>query len=238
MTDARMGLPAATSGNGALGFLRETLDGLRDPRLLVPVLVLTVLLTASNIVILLNAPVPGEPPIVFAIAAFVRVAGLWLLAVAILRLLARSPRAPFRPDGAFGLYGLTLIFGIALTAVADKFGGDRSDPVNGLLMGAAMLAIGAPFAAWFAAIAVERPLAANPAPWFRRFAAWLPQLLAWSLLLVLPLSLAHVAIDMFLLRGAGDYFWPLALIDGPLSVLMALLGLALASTAYRRVARG
>ena len=41
-----------------------------------------------------------------------------------------------------------------------------------------------------------------------------------------------------LLGGVGDWFWPLALVDGPLSAVLVLLGLALASAAYRRVARG
>ena len=49
-------------GDGVLAFLGESLASLRRRRLAVPVALLSVLLTASNIVILQNLPVTGEPP--------------------------------------------------------------------------------------------------------------------------------------------------------------------------------
>lgn len=238
MTDARMGVPATVRRDGPLSFLRETAASLRNRRIVGPTLVLTILLTASNIIILLNRPVEGEPPIVFAIAAFVRVAGLWFLAVAILRLLNDSARRPYRPDAGFWLYGLTFLFGIAASIGLTVLGGDKDDPVAAALQALGLLVVGAPPAAWFTAIAVERPLAANPRPWLRGFRRWLLPLILWSVLILLPLGQLHRAIDLFLLEGAGDNFWPLTLFDGPLSAVMAVFGLALASTAYRRVARG
>ena len=235
MSDTSIGAPAAPAA--ASGFLAETLASFRDGRLVVPAFLLTLLLTASNIVILKNPPVPGEPSLVFVLAAVARVLGLFVLAVALLRLLARSSRPPYRPDGAFWLYGVTIVFGLALSVALRLVIGEHTDPVAGAVTGLAMIVVSAPLAAWFTALAVARPLAVGPAPWLRRFGTWLPPLLLWSLLIVLPLGQLHAAIDMFLIRGAGDWFWPLALVDGPLSAVLAIFGLGLAATAYRRVAR-
>jgi hypothetical protein len=234
-----MAAPASAGGGGVLGFFRETLASLRNPRLLLPALLLTVLLTVSNIVILRNAPPQGEvPPLAFVIAAVVRIAGLLLLAVTILRLLTGSARRPYMPDGAFWLYVLTGVAGFALAAALGLVASDRTDPAVGAVVGLATIAISAPLAAWFTAIAVERPLALNPAPWMRGVGRWLLPLLVWSLLVSLPLGQLHAAIDIYLIRGAGDNFWPLALFDGPLSAFLAIFSFALAATAYRRVARG
>ena len=237
MSDMRMAAPA--SADGVLGFLRETLASLRNSRLLVPALLLTLLLTASNIVILRTAPPEGEvPPLAFVVAAIVRVAGLLLLATAILRVLTGSVRRTYMPDGAFWLYILTGVFGFAVSAALGFVAGDRTDPIVGAVIALALIAISAPFAAWFTAIAVERPLALNPAPWMRGMGHWLAPILVWSLLVALPLGQLHVAIDVHLIRGAGTNFWPLALFDGPLSGVLAIFSFALAATAYRRVARG
>jgi len=234
-----MAAPASASGDGVFGFLREALASLRNSRLLLPALLLTVLLTASNIVILGNAPAPGgAPPPAFVLAACVRIGGLLLLAVTILRVLTGSGRRLYMPDAAFWLYVLTGVAGFAVAAALALVAGDRADPVVGAVVGLAMIAISAPFAAWFTAIAVERPLALNPAPWMRGMGRWLGPLLVWSVLVVLPLGQLHAAIDLHLIRGAGDSFWPLALFDGPLSAVLAIFSFALAATAYRRVARG
>ena len=223
---------------GPMAFLREAVASLRTRRLLLPVVMLAVVLTASNIVILRNMPVKGGAfPSPFAAAAIVRVLGLVAGAVAILRVLNSSPRPSWRPDGAFWLYALTLLVGIAAGAVAGILVGGEDDPLAGLAVGMLVTIVTAPFAPWFAAIAVERPLAWRPGPWLRRFGAWLPPLLLWSLLLLTPLAELHGALDKWLIEGAGRYFWPVALFDGLLSVLLALIGLALASVAYRRVAR-
>jgi hypothetical protein len=239
MSDMRIGAsPAATGGRGAVGFVRDALASLANPRLWLLAALLAVLLTASNIVILLNPPVPGEPPILFALAAFARVAGLLVLAVAVLRVLTGSTRAPFMPDGAFWLYALTLLVGVALAVGLGAVTGERNDPLTRVLVSFAMTVIGAPLAVWFTALAVARPLAVNPAPWMRGLGRWLPPLILWSLVVVLPLGQLHAAIDMFLIHGAGRWFWPLALVDGPLSAVLAVFSFALAATAYRSVARG
>ena len=239
MTDSRVRPTAApAAAGGPVGFLVETLASLRRPGLILPVLLLTVLLTASNILLLRNLPVGSEVSWQFVAAALLRIFGLFVLAVAILRVLNDSPRSPWTPDGAFGLYGATLLFGFGVTIAIGAVAGPRGESWIGALTGLAVILVSAPFAAWFTAIAVERPLAWRAGRWLRGFARWLAPLILWSVLIVLPLGQLHAAIDMFLLAGAGDWFWPLALFDGPLSVVLALLGLALASTAYRHVARG
>ena len=241
MSDTRVGAPAAAPprAGGFVGFLVETLASLRKPKLVLPLLLLTVLLTASNIVILRNPPAPGGPaPVIFVAAALVRVLGLFALAVALLRALNDSPRSLWRPDGAFWLYGATVLAGIGLNVAAAALIGDPARPLPGALIGFAMIVVSAPLAPWFTAIAVERPLALRPGPRMHGWGRWLPQLVLWSLLVVLPLGQLHATIDIWLVRGAGEWFWPLALVDGPLSAVLALLGLAFASAAYRRVARG
>lgn len=237
MTDTRAPAAPAAAG-GFLAFLVDALASLRKPGLLLPVLLLTVLLTASNILLLRNLPEGGAVSAQFVGAALLRIVGLFVLAVAILRVLNDSARPAWRPDGAFWLYGLTLLVGLGVTIAVGAAAGPRSGSWVGVLTGFAVIVVSAPFAAWFTAIAVERPLAWRAGRWVRDFGRWLPPLVLWSLLIVLPLGQLHAAIDMFLLGGAGDWFWPLALFDGPLSVVMAVFGLALASTAYRHVARG
>lgn len=224
---------------GLAAFLTAAVRSLLSPRLLLPALVLTVLLTASNIVILLNRPVAGQlPPWPFLLAAIVRVGGLLLATVAILRLLTGSPRPAWRPDGAFWLYAATLLLVIAVSAAVEAATGGGRGPAAAVLRGVLVTLATAPFAVWFTAIAVERPLAWRPAPRLRRFGRWLPPLLFWGLLLTTPLGILHASLDDWLLEGAGDWFWPVALIDGPLSVALSMVSLGLAAQAYRRVARG
>jgi hypothetical protein len=222
--------------SGLAAFLSSALKPLFSRPLLIPALILTVLLTLSNIVILLNRPVPGHLPWPFIVAAIVRVGGLLLVTVAVLRLLTGSDRPAWRPDGAFWLYAATLLLVMAVSiAVEVALGGERGR-APAVLKSVAVSIIGAPLAVWFTAIAVERPLAWRPAPWFRHFGRWLPPLLFWALLLTTPLAILHALLDDWLVKGAGSWFWPVALIDGPVSVAMALLGFALTAEAYRRVA--
>lgn len=240
MSDTRIGAPAAAPprAGGFLGFLFEAVRPLRDRRLVLPVLVLTVLLTGINVVLVRNAPATeGAARLIFA-AQLAGLVGVVVTAVAVLRIVNRSPRRAWIPDGAMWLYALTVLFGAALVAAFAWLFGGRTDLVAGLATGAGVSLITAPFAPWFAAIAVERPLTWRAGRWLRDFARWLPPLVFWSLVLVVPLGELHAALYRTLLRGAGDWFWPLALVDGPLSAVLALLGLALASAAYRRVARG
>ena len=226
-------------GGGAVAFLREALGRLYTRELLVPAILLVILLTASNIVILMNKPSPGQvPPVGFIAGALVRVIGLIVLEVGILRILTSSPRRPWKLDGAFFLFILVVIVSIALSALMGKLVGERDTPAGMLLTNAITTIVLAPFAAWVTAIAVARPLAWRPGPYMRDFRAWLPQLLLWSLLLVTPVAVLHGSLDAWMIKGAGKWFWPVALFDGPLSVVIALLGFSLNAAAYRRVARG
>ena len=223
---------------GLIAFLREALALLASRRLLGPALALAVLLTVSNIVIASNVPAEKSlPGGAFAAAAFVRVAGLLVLAVAILRMMTDSPRRPFVPDAGFWLYALTFLAGIAVTAGV-RAGAGLGDSVGALAIGNALVGVLlAPLAVWFAALAVARPVPWSPAPWLRGLGRWLPHFIFWTLLVVTPLAVLHAAIDMHVIKGSRDWFWPLMLFDGPLSAVMALFGIALIAAAYRRVAQ-
>lgn len=237
MSDISYGVPVVAR-TGVLGFLAEAVASLVDRRLIAPAAILVVLLTATNIVLIRNLPVPGgSPPIAFVIAAAVRLLGLLVFAVAFLRILTGSLRRPWMPDGGFWAYGLTILVGLGLAVAARRLIGEDGDPLRDAAAGLAVNFVTAPFAAWFVALAVERPLAWRPRRWMRSFGTWLPALLLWSVLIVLPLGQLHAGIDRFLVSGtAGGWFWPLALADGPLSAIL-FLGLAFAATAYRHVAR-
>jgi len=224
---------------GLLAFLREAAAPLFSRRLLVPVLLLTILLTASNIVIVRNAPQPGAtalPPL-FIAAAVARVAGLLVLAIGITRILAASPRPAWMPDGAFWLSVVATILLFAVSALTGAVTGNPTDALGFVVSDILFILIVAPFAPWLVALAAEKPLAWRPGPWLRKWQMWLPQLIFWSLLLVTPLAFVHASIDNAAIRGLGDRFWPAMLFDGPLSVVVALVGLALNNAAYRRVAR-
>jgi hypothetical protein len=224
---------------GPIAFLREALALLRSPRLLVPALALLVLLTVSNIVIASNVPAEGQKlgP-AFAVAAFVRVAGILVLAVAILRTMTGSARPRFRPDAGFWLYALTFIAASAVSVAVRLVTGEDDSLGTIALANVISAVVMAPFAVWFGALAVERPVPWSPAPWLRGLGRWLPHFLFWTLAVSTPLAVLHAWIDSSVVKGARDWFWPLLLFDGPLSTVMALFGLALIAAAYRRVARG
>jgi hypothetical protein len=228
----------AEASDGFAGFLGAALAPVVRRPLLLPILLLGILLTASNIIVLLNVPVKGHmPPVGFLLAALLRVAGLLLGSVAILRLLNASARAPWLPDGGFWLYVLSFFFLVALTALPGLALGVRPSAASGILINTGVALLTAPLIPWFTAMAVERPLAWRPSQWLRAWSRWLAPYLVWILLVAAPVGALHGVIDLRLVNGAGRWFWPLALIDGPLSLLLAVLGLALASEAYRRVAR-
>jgi hypothetical protein len=228
----------AAERGGLMAFVGEALALLGSRRLLAPALVLAVLLTVSNIVIASNLPGEGNRPgAVFAVAAFVRVAGLLVLAVAILRLMTQSPRRPFLPDAGFWLYALTFLAGIAATAAVRSVAG-LGESIGALAIGnAAVAVLLAPLAVWFAALAVARPVPWSPAPWLRGLRLWLPHFIFWTLAVVTPLAVLHATIDVNVIRGDREWFWPLMLFDGALSAVMALFGIALIAAAYRRVAQ-
>lgn len=229
----------AAGRGGIMAFAREALALLASRRVLAPALALTVLLTASNIVIASNVPAEGgRPGAAFAVAAFIRVAGLLVLTVALLRMMAGSDRPPFRPDAGFWLYLLTFLFGTGLS-VAFRIFADAGESIGSIaLVNIVNAVLTSPLAVWFAALAVKRPVPWNPAPWLRGLSRWLPQWLFWVLAVVTPLAILHAAIDTNVVNGTWDGFWPLLLFDGPLSAVMALFGIALVAAAYRRVARG
>jgi hypothetical protein len=229
----------AQSRGGLIAFLSEALALLRSPRLAAPALALMVLLTASNLVIASNVPAEGEKlgP-AFAAAAFIRVAGLLVFAVALLRTMTQSARPRFRPDAGFWLYALTFVAATAVSVAVRLLTG-ADDSLGSLALTNVLTAVvTAPFAVWFGALAVERPVPWSPAPWVRGLGLWLPHFLFWTLVVVTPLAVLHAAIDNSVVTHARDWFWPLLLFDGPLSTVMALFGLSLVAAAYRRVARG
>lgn len=220
-----------------LTFLREALTALFERRVIGPALALVVLLTVSNIVILTNAPREGASPIAFILAAIVRVLGLIWLQAAILRLVIGAGRSPYRPDGAFWLF-LLIVFVELIASVALQRLAGLGEDVAALALSNVLTTIAlAPLAAWSAAAAVERPLAWDPRPWLSGFARWLPQFIGWALLLITPIAVLHAMLDRWLIAGAGDWFWPVILFDGPLSTVIALLGLGLNAAAYAHVAQ-
>jgi hypothetical protein len=174
----------------------------------------------------------------FFVAAVVRVAGLLLIAVAILRMLTESPRRPWLPDGGFWLYALTFAAGVAAGALARVVIGDRTDLFTLIVSNGLTTLLLSPLAVWFVAIAVARPLAWRPGPWLRNLRHWWFPVIFWTLLLVMPMGVLHASIDLQLAKGVGDRFWPLALFDGLLSTAMALIGIAINAAAYRHVAEG
>jgi hypothetical protein len=223
-----------------LTFLREALAPLIGRRVIRPALALIVLLTASNIVILQNVPAPGAatlPPL-FIAAAIARIGGLLVLMIAMIRILAGSPRSPWMPDGAFWLSCLATVAMFGLSAAIGQAVGDRTDPLGAAISGVLFTLVIAPISPWLVALAAERPLAWSPRPWLRRFGTWLGPLIVWAILLLTPLAYVHIVIDTAAVEGRLAYFWPAMLFDGPLSAVMALIGLGLNNAAYRRVARG
>lgn len=222
---------------GFLGFLREALAGLRLRDVVPAAVALLVLLTLSNIVVLQNMPAKGAPPtLAFIVAAFVRVVGLLLIAVAIVRMLTSSPRRPWAPDGGFWLYVLTFVAGVAASIFARAVIGGGTDVASLLLSNIVVTLLLSPLIVWFVALAVARPLAWRPGPWLRGLGRWWPMATLWTLLLVTPMAVLHAWIDARLIKGSEEGFWPLALFDGALSTTMALITFAINAAAYRRVA--
>jgi hypothetical protein len=225
-------------GSAFRGFWKLAARLLFDRRMLAPALLAGLFLTLSNIAVALAAPHPGaRPGPAFLVAALVRVAGVLLSLVALARVMARSARRPLMPDGAFCLSILPFLASAAVAAgLAKALGGPPLPPLAGLASAILLGVVQSPFSAWSGAIMVARPLAWNPWPWFTRWRAWLLPVVCGNLVLA-PLALAHESLDLVLVRGAGRWFWPIALVDGPLSLLMALGGLTLFVAAYASIAR-
>jgi hypothetical protein len=236
MEQARTGSGRSAAGN-LLDFLADALTPLLTRSLLWPIVALAILLTGSNIFILLNMPKSGTLPLPFIVAGLVRVVGLLVLEVAILRTITTSERPRWKLDGAFLLFvGIALLSILVSVAMGRLFG--QEGTLAKTMSNLATTIILAPLAGWVAAVAVADPLAWRPRPYLRKFASWLPQILFWSIVLVTPIAVLHASLDAWLINGADEWFWPVALVDGPLSVLIALFGVGLNAAAYRRVARG
>ena len=221
-----------------IAFVKEAFARLGTRRMLLPAVLLALGLTASNIANAYTLPTAANPDYLPYLIAFL-LHVLWVIAfaVAILRLLNGSARPPLQPDSSLALYALALIASFVIGIVSDLTMGGRDSLLTGLATGAMAVIIRAPLAAWFVAIAVERPLAWQFGPYMRHFSAWLPALLLWSLLILVPLIQLYYVLGRMILAGAGDWFWPLALLNGSLGAAIELVSLSLASVAYRRVAR-
>jgi hypothetical protein len=235
MTDP---IAVAASDGGFIGFLMEARRAV-PARIAVPALLLLGVLTASNIVLLLNIPAAGEPPGgMVALAGLARVVGLLVFLVPIVRMLAGSPRPAWKPDGAFFLFILVVILSLLLAAGLALAFGMPSDPVRLAARTVATTLILTPLAPWIVGVAVAVPLGTNPTRFLRDFRRWLAPLMIWSLLLVTPLAFIHALVDMALLEGRIAWFWSASLLDGLLSAVIVLVTYALYAAAYRRVARG
>jgi hypothetical protein len=234
MTDP---VAVAASDGGFMGFLREARRAV-TARIAVPALVLLAVLTASNIVLLLNIPAAGERPGgMVALAGLARVIGLLVFLVPIVRMLAGSPRPAWKPDGAFFLFILVVILSLLLAAGLALAFGMPSDPLRLALRTVATTLILTPLAPWIVGVAAAVPLGTNPTRFLRDFRRWLAPLMLWSLLLVTPLAFIHALVDMALLEGRIAWFWSASLLDGLLSAVIVLVTYALYAAAYRRVAR-
>jgi hypothetical protein len=221
-----------------IAFAREAFDSLATRRLLVPALALALLLIAGKIALLSNLPTTANPDhLPYLLFFLLLMLGSMAFSVAILRILNGSIRPPWQPDSSLWLYGLAVIVMITVDVIADFLVGGRNDLPGGLAAAAFSTAVGAPLSPGLVAIAGEGSLEWRPAPWLRSIRQWLPPLLLWGLLIVAPLNQLHLMINQKYLVGGGEWFWPAAFFDGALGAAIALTAFALASTAYRRVAR-
>jgi hypothetical protein len=228
---------SSTDRVGLVGFLRDAALLLRDRRLILPAAAMWLVLTFSNIALLLNMPAPGEMPSAMAVGAIaVRLIGLAYVGTALLRVLTGSARPPWLPDGGFGLYLLATFAGLGIGVLLGNLMGESREPLGLAARGVVVAIVMAPFATWMVGTAAAVPLGWNPRRFMRRFGAWLPPLLFWSLSIVTPLGIVHALIDFRLIEGVGSLFWPVALADGTLSLAIVLAGYALNAAAYRRVA--
>jgi hypothetical protein len=236
MTEPGMAAPAGAGG--LMGFLAEARRAI-TPAIAVPALLLLVVLAASNIVLLLNIPAPGERPgAAAALAALARLLGLLVFLVPLVRILAGSPRPAWKADGAFFLFILVVILSLALAAGLAAAFGMPSDPPRLALRTLAATLIQTPLAPWIVGVAAAVPLGVDPTRFLRDFGRWLPPLMVWSIILVAPLAFVHAWVDMALLEGRIAWFWTAALLDGLLSAVLVVVTYALYAAAYRRVARG
>lgn len=222
-----------------IAFVKEAVASLANRRLILPALLLAALLAAGKILLLWALPTAGNPLHLPYLLAFILM-GLAALVfgVAISRILNSSSRPPWQPDSSLWYYcAAAFLAGAFIGLLANVIVGGLNDHPSGLAAAALSTALWAPLGPWLVAIAVEHSLAWRPGPWLRDFRAWLPSLLFWGLLIVLPLRHLQLMLNWKYLVSGTDWFWPAALVEGALGTVIVLVGLTLASTAYRRVAR-
>jgi hypothetical protein len=233
---------ATTAGepSGLGGFLKAGLAQAADRRWRLHALLFLLFLGGSNAALALARPEAGSAPgLVFLLAAIVRVVALVWIGVAALRVAALSPRQPWRPDGGFWLYFLLSLLGLAAAAAGAAVAARLEGLPRILVAELIAVLLAAPLTVWTAAAAVERPLALSPGPHFRRLGAWLPPLLVWGVVLVVPLAGAHAFLSLRMIETVGtSAFWPTAIGDAALSTALVLLMLGLRLTAYRLAERG
>jgi hypothetical protein len=219
-------------------FLKEAVGSLSTPGLWPPILLIAVLQPATNILILSNLPTQANPDHAPYVGAFVAsLVGHAALALAMLRILNGSPRPAWRPDSSAWAYGLALLGTVAVGLFADWIIGPPSAILPAIAAGIVFSAMIVPLSPWLVAIAVERPLAWRPAPWFGRLRAWLPALLLWNFLILVPANaLYRIGFGAWLDKGGQDE-WLFYIVDGLVTAARISFALALASVAYRRVAR-
>lgn len=218
-------------------FLTDALRQAVAPEWRILAILLAILLTVTNIVIM-NEALGGESRTspAFIMAALVRLFGIFLFMVALMRCAVSSPRAMFMPDGAFWASVLLIIVGMIVAVVLRMLLPEGTDALVVLAvvnLGAILLL---PLVVWKVALATARPLAFNPLPWLRGFSQWLLPLLVGHLLFVLPIALLHGYIDIGLLQGTIERSLWLDIVDGTLSCVIMLMSFGLMITAYRRVA--
>ena len=196
------------------------------------------LLAAGKIALLSFLPTPREPDHLLYLLTFILIVLVtFAFVVAIMRILNRSARPPWQPDSSLWLYAAAFIVSAFIFLLPNLLVSDRTDHLGGLAAAALDTALWAPFAPWLVAIAVERSLAWRPGPWLRDFRTWLPSLLLWGFLILVPLRQIQLMLNWKYLVSGTDWFWPAALVEAPLGAAIELVALALASVAYRRVAR-
>jgi hypothetical protein len=224
---------------GIIGLLHEAGAQMLDPRWRGISVAFLLFLGSTNAVLALYKPEAGaKPGLVFALAGLVRVLALIAIGVAALRIATSSPRRRWIPDGAFWLYFALSLIGLAAAGLGVALGARLGETGRIVLTEVAGVVLVAPLAVWMVAAATERPLALSPVPSFRGLGLWLPALVVWSVILIVPLACLHAILSMRLIDTAGTgAFWPLAVADAATSTFLVLLGLGLRVAAYRRVAQ-
>lgn len=221
-----------------LAFLRNALASLADRRIRLPILVTASVQIASNVLAMAYLPTaehPNHRPYVAIIGA--AMICYVAAAVAIQRILNASPRPAWRPDWSTWTYAIAVVTATAMAIVVDwrfAYGEKFLSLVSSEVVSTTLLV---PVLPWLVAIAVARPLAWRPSPWLRQWRKWLPALLLWTLLILVPADVAYRLGSVHLSKGSPRPDWPVLILVAVIAATRLALGAALASTAYRRVAR-